>query len=266
MGIRPLEIQSPISTVEWVGRKGSKTAKRIIMKVTASGRDPYITLPDDLYISDCGTSHAQLLMSRRLRSILPSTPASLQPVLVNPEFTQGRFEEQQEKQNIFNDRNGKTRAGISVGAHVRLRKNTMLPEHSRHRESRRTTVVQCSNEGRCRLQMHQSTSQETETLCWCCISHGCTWSTAMWDPEWTAISGYQSPRIPTMSSPNQPAEVTVADVSEVPSELNNLPLRQMYWNQYNAWKLHAGGEHNSSHRQPWLLLHASLLFFLAIHL
>ena len=52
------------------------------------------------------------------------------------------------------------------------------------------------------------------------------------------------PRIPTVSPLNQPAEVPVADVPAVPSEVNNLPLCQMSWNQYNARKLHAG-EHNS---------------------
>ena len=86
------------------------------MKATASGRDPYIALLE-YRTTDCGKSPAQLLMSRRLRSILPSTPASLQPDLVNPEATQLRFEEKQEKQKMFYDRNAKTRA---------------VPECSRH--------------------------------------------------------------------------------------------------------------------------------------
>ena len=83
LAIRPLDIQSPIPTVEWIGResraKAVQTAKRIIMKATASGQDPYIALLEyrTTPISDCGKSPAQLLMSRRLRSILPSTPASL---------------------------------------------------------------------------------------------------------------------------------------------------------------------------------------------
>ncbi len=96
------------------------------MKATASGRDPYIALLEyrTTPISDCGKSPAQLLMSRRLRSILPSTPASLQPDLVNPEATQRRFEEKQEKQKMFYNRNAKTRAGISVGDQILLRKNT----------------------------------------------------------------------------------------------------------------------------------------------
>ena len=72
-----------------LAEKAVQTAKRIVMKATASGRDPYIALLEyrTTPISDCGKSPAQLLMSRRLRSILPSTPASLQPVLVNPEDT-----------------------------------------------------------------------------------------------------------------------------------------------------------------------------------
>ena len=77
-----------------LAEKAGQTAKRIVMKETASGRDPCIALLEyrTMPISDCGKSPAQLLMSRRLRSILPSTPASLQPVLVNPEDIQLRFE------------------------------------------------------------------------------------------------------------------------------------------------------------------------------
>ena len=109
-----------------LAEKAVQTAKRIIIKATASGRDPYIALLEyrTTPISDCGKSPAQLLMRRRLRSILPSTPASLQPDLVNPEATQWRFEEKREKQKMFYDRNAKTHAGISVGDQILLRKNT----------------------------------------------------------------------------------------------------------------------------------------------
>ena len=63
-------------------------------------------------------------MSRRLRSILPSTPASLQPVLVNPEDIQLRFEEKQDKQKTVYDRNARPRVGISVGDQILMRKNS----------------------------------------------------------------------------------------------------------------------------------------------
>ena len=53
------------------------------MKVTASKRDSYNALLEyrTTPISDCGKTHAQLLMNRRLRSILPTTPRSLQPAI-----------------------------------------------------------------------------------------------------------------------------------------------------------------------------------------
>ena len=155
-----------------LAEKAVQTAKRIVMKATASGRDPYIALLEyrTTPISDCGKSPAQLLMSRRLRYILPSTPASLQPVLVNPEDIQLRFEEKQDKQKTVYDRNARTRAGISV--RLSRRPDTddkelgRLSECGRHRENRRTTIVQRSHKGRCHLQTHQSASEETETLRW----------------------------------------------------------------------------------------------------
>ena len=42
---------------------------------------------------------------------------------MNPEVTQRRFEDKQEKPKMFYDRNAKTRASISDGDHILLRKN-----------------------------------------------------------------------------------------------------------------------------------------------
>ena len=109
-----------------LAEKAVQTAKRIVMKATASGRDPYIALLEyrTTPISDCGKSSAQLLMSRRLRYILPSTPASLQPVFGNPEDIQLRFEEKKYKQKTVYDRNARTRASISVGDQILMIKNS----------------------------------------------------------------------------------------------------------------------------------------------
>ena len=82
--------------------------------------------------------------------------------------------------------------------------------------------------------------------------------------------GYQSAvvteKADTPRSYNVCTVRTVADVPVVPSEVNNLPLRQMPWNQYNPWKLHGGGEHYSptptvSHDCFYLL---ACYFFLAL--
>ena len=107
-------------------------------------------------------------MSKRLIYILPSTPASLQPVLVNPEDIQLRFEEKQDKQKTVYDRNARTRASISVGDQILMRKNSGGYQSAvvTEKENRRTTIVQRSHKGRCHLQTHQSASEETETLRW----------------------------------------------------------------------------------------------------
>ena len=109
-----------------LAEKSVQTAERIIVKAAASGRDPYTALLEyrTMPISDCGKSPAQLLMSRRLRSILPPTHASLQPAVVDAESTRRSFEEKQVKQKRFYDRTAKSRTRISAGDHVLLKKNT----------------------------------------------------------------------------------------------------------------------------------------------
>ena len=99
----------PISTVERVVREGYADCEVTHNEGNGIGSRSlhrstgYRTTP----ISGCLKSPAQLLMSRRLRSIIPGTPASLQPVLVNPYVTQRRFKEKQEQHNMFYDRKPK---------------------------------------------------------------------------------------------------------------------------------------------------------------
>ena len=154
-----------------LAEKAVQTAKKIVMKATESGRDPYIALLEyrATPIADCGKSPAQLLMSRRLISILPSTPASLQPVLVNPEDIQLRFEEKQDKQKTVYDINASNscrylsrRPDTDEKELGRIYQSAVVTE----KENRRTTIVQRSHKGRCHLQTHQSASEETETLRW----------------------------------------------------------------------------------------------------
>ena len=147
-----------------LAEKAVQTAKRIVMKATASGRDPYIALLEyrTTPISDCGKSPAPLLMSRRLRSILPSTPASLQPDLVNPEDIQLRFEEKQDKQKTVYDRNARTRASISVGDQILMRKNSggyQSAVVTRKTDAPRSYNVRTKDGAIYR-------PVETETLCW----------------------------------------------------------------------------------------------------
>ena len=196
-------------------------------------------------ISDCGKSPAQLLMSRHLRYILPSPTASLQPVFENPEVTQRRLEEKQEKQKMFYDQNAKTCAGISVGDHILLRKNTGGYQSAVGIEKADTPrSYNFRTKDGAVYRRTSRISRNRDTMLVMCLAMAAPEALRYEIPSEPQLPVTRHPRIPTVSPPNQLAEVPVADVPVVPSEVNNLPLRQMSWNQYNAWKLHAGGEHN----------------------
>ncbi|CAB3999682.1 retrotransposon-like family member retr-1, partial [Paramuricea clavata] len=69
-----------------LAEKAVQTVKRLLTKVKADGENPYLSLLDyrNTPIDDVG-SPSQLLMSRRLKSILPTTTSQLlQPQIVNP--------------------------------------------------------------------------------------------------------------------------------------------------------------------------------------
>ena len=62
-----------------------QTVKRLLTKAKADGKDPYLSLLEyrNTPIDDVG-SPSQLLMSRRLQSILPNTVSQLKPQVVDP--------------------------------------------------------------------------------------------------------------------------------------------------------------------------------------
>ena len=195
-----------------MAEKAVQTAKILIMNATASGRYHYNALLEyrTTPISDCGKSPAQLLMSRRLRYILPWIPDSLEPVLVNPDVTQQRFEEKQQKQNMFHDdRKEKTRAGISVGEHILLRKHTGGYQSAvviEKADTPRSYIAHTKDAGDVpRIAAPEALRYEI--------------------PSDSQLPVTRRPRITTVSPPNQPAEVPVADIPVVPSEVNNLSLR-----------------------------------------
>ena len=102
-----------------------QTAKRIVMKATASGRDPYV----EIYST----------FSTGLATTDPREPRGYSAALQR-EARETEVGEKQEKQETFYDR---TRAGISVGETDTDEKELgRLSECGRHQENRRTTIVQ----------------------------------------------------------------------------------------------------------------------------
>ena len=147
---------------------------------------------------------------------------------MNPEVTQRHFEEMQEKHNMFYDRNTKTCAGISVGDHILLRKNTggyQSAVATEKADAPRSYNVRTKDGA-----VYRRTSRYLKKP-----SHYAGDVPRMAAPEALRFAIPREPqlpvtrrlRIPTVSPPNQPTEVPVTDVLLVPSEVNNLPLRQM---------------------------------------
>ena len=79
--------------------KKVQTVKNLLTKAKQDRRDPYLRLLEyrNTPIDDAG-SPAQLLMSRRLRSIIPTTNAQLQPKVLDPRRVKAKLRLKQEKQ------------------------------------------------------------------------------------------------------------------------------------------------------------------------
>ena len=162
-------------------------------------------------------------MSRRLISILPSTPASLQHVLVNPEDIQLRFEEKQDKQKRVYDRNARTRASISVGDPILMRKNSGGYQSAVVTE--KTDAPRSYNVRTKDGAIYRRTSQHLKKP-----RHYAGEVPRTSAPEALRYEIPREPQLPVLP-PNQPAEIPVADVPDVP-EVNNLPLRSRYGRLY----------------------------------
>ena len=81
-----------------------KTAKRLLRKSMESKSDPYLALLDHRNTPSQGliTSPAQRLMSRRTKTLLPTAPELLKPVLIDVRHTKRYMKLSQEKQDQTN--------------------------------------------------------------------------------------------------------------------------------------------------------------------
>lgn len=101
-----------------------KTAKTIMDKAKADRKDAYISLLEYRNTPvDNFKSPAQLLMSRRLRSTLPSTNQQLQPEAVNHKDGYAKRLQRQEHQKRYFDRAAKPLPPLHCGEPVRLQEN-----------------------------------------------------------------------------------------------------------------------------------------------
>jgi Integrase zinc binding domain/Integrase core domain len=96
-----------------------KIAKRILRKAKDANTDPYMALLEFRNTPlPCGYSPAQLLMSRRLRSILPTTNNQLKPELVDIKSARESMQAMRAKSKAYHDRNAKPLPPLKPGDRV----------------------------------------------------------------------------------------------------------------------------------------------------
>lgn len=104
-----------------LAEKTVQTAKRILMKVREDKKDPYLSLLEYRNTPVDGLkSPAQLLMSRRLRPVLPTTSLQLQPQITPPDTVRARREELQQRQQQHYNKSAKPLSMLPAGAPVRF--------------------------------------------------------------------------------------------------------------------------------------------------
>ena len=104
-----------------LAEKAVQTVKMSLTKAKADGKDPYLSLLEyrNTPIDDVG-SPAQLLMSRRLQSILPNTLSQLQPSVVDPRKVEEKLKKKQERQKKYYDVGSRVLPSLQHGEMVRV--------------------------------------------------------------------------------------------------------------------------------------------------
>ena len=101
-----------------LAEKTVHTAKDILAKA----KDPHLALLEyrNTPINNIA-SPAQLLMSRRLRSVIPCTDQQLQPKIVNPVTMKYAIEKKQERQKYYYDKTARPLTPMIIGESIRMR-------------------------------------------------------------------------------------------------------------------------------------------------
>ena len=106
-----------------MAEKTVQTAKALMDKAHAQRTDAYLSLLEYRNTPvDSLKSPAQLLMSRRLRSILPTTDKQLKPELASPNAIRDRRELCQKRQKHYYDRSTRALPPLPASATVRFQK------------------------------------------------------------------------------------------------------------------------------------------------
>lgn len=103
-----------------------KIAKRLLQKAKESNTDIYMPLLQYRNTPlKCGYSPAQLLMSKRLRSNIPSTNNQLSPKLVKTSLVRKTMKNHKMKSKQYFDKSARKLPSLNVGESVRVQRGTL---------------------------------------------------------------------------------------------------------------------------------------------
>ncbi len=98
--------------------------KRLFSKAKADHRDPYISLLEYRTTPlDLGLSPSELLMGRKLRSILPTSRKHLKPQTPDPEYVREKFLRNRNTQKFHFDKHTRPLKQLNIGDAVRIQQH-----------------------------------------------------------------------------------------------------------------------------------------------
>ncbi len=105
-----------------LAERSVQTVKNLLTKAYRDGKNPYISIMEyrNTPVDQIG-SPAQLLMSRRLRSVIPTMKSLLQPKVINEDLASSKIMLQKTQQKLYYDRRSKELPKISQGEQVRIK-------------------------------------------------------------------------------------------------------------------------------------------------
>ena len=107
-----------------LAEKSVHIIKQLLKKVAADKRDPYLSLLEyrNTAVNNIG-SPAQLIMSRRLNSVLPCTPEQLAPRIIEPKKVMESIHKAKEQNKKYYNRGAKSLSRLQPKDPVRIQMN-----------------------------------------------------------------------------------------------------------------------------------------------
>jgi len=117
------------SQANGLAEKSVQIVKQLLKKAKLDGRDPYLSLLEyrNTSVNNIG-SPAQLCMSRRLNSVLPSTPEQLTPKIIDPNIVIEKIKQKQHVSKEYYDKGARQLCELQPNDSIRMQvQNRWVP-------------------------------------------------------------------------------------------------------------------------------------------